>query len=327
MKVVIPAAGVGTRLRPHTHAIPKILMRTAGKTILEHILYDIIKLNPDEIIFIIGYLGDEIRDFITRKYKHIKTSFIVQEEYNGLGAAISLSAPRVSDEDNILIILGDTLIRTDLNKFLKSGDNVIAVKEVEDPRKFGVIETSGKKITKLIEKPENPPTNLAVVGLYYIKKAGKLYASLNHIMTKGIKTKNEYQLTDALQHMLENGDEFNYFTIDKWLDCGNKTNILETNKELLSETGSYIKTEPENSVIIDPVYIEEGTEIVNSVVGPYVSVGKGSLVKDAVIKDTIIGENSEVENIVLSNSLISDNVVVNDAAKVVNIGSHCELKF
>ncbi len=326
MKVVIPVAGVGTRLRPHTHAIPKVLMRTAGKTILEHILDDILALKPDEIIFIIGYLGDKIEKFAKEKYNKVKTSFITQEEYNGLGAAIFLSEKNVDPDEELLIILGDTLIRGDIKKFVKLGDNVIAVKSVENPTKFGVIEIDkAGNITKFIEKPDVPPTDMAVVGLYYIKKAGFLYSALKHIMKSGIKTKGEYQLTDALQYMLEQGNVFKYFKIDKWLDCGNKDNLLSTNKELLDEKGSSKKGTIENSVIINPVFIHKNAKVKNSVIGPYASISEDTVVQDSIINNSIICENAKIVNAMLSNSLVSDNAFVRDAFRHVNIGSHSEL--
>lgn len=325
MKVVIPVAGVGTRLRPHTHAIPKVLMRTAGKTILEHIVDDILVLNPTEIIFIVGYLGDKIIEFTQSRYPQLKTTFILQKEYNGLGAAINLSQERVGGDEDLLVILGDTLIRADLKKFIQTKDNVIAVKDVEDPRKFGVIEIENDRITKFVEKPDVPPTNMAVVGLYYIQKAAELYSALDYIMSHDIKTKNEYQLTDALQNMLEQGKIFRYFTIDKWLDCGNKDNLLSTNRELLMETGSRVEGKIENSVIIDPVFIHKNAVIKNSIIGPYVSVSEDTDITGSIVRDTIICENSEVINAKLSSSLVSDNVAVRDSFRQINIGSHAEI--
>lgn len=325
MKVVIPVAGVGTRLRPHTHAIPKVLMRTAGKTILEHIVDDILVLNPDEIIFIIGYLGDKIVEFTRNRYSNLKTSFIVQKEYNGLGAAINLSKEKVSPDESLLVILGDTLIRANLKQFANNNDNVIAVKEVDDPRKFGVIEINADKITKFVEKPDVPPTNMAVVGLYHIKKAGDLFSALEYIVSNNIKTKNEFQLTDALQYMLEQGKIFKYFTIDKWLDCGNKDNLLSTNRELLLEKGSLIEGKIENSVIIDPVFIHKDAVVTNSIVGPYVSISEDTEVMGSIVKDSIICENSELLNVKLASSLVSDNVSVRDSYRQINIGSHAEI--
>jgi glucose-1-phosphate thymidylyltransferase len=300
-------------------------MRTAGKTVLEHILDDILTLNPDEIIFIVGYLGDKIKEFAAKTYSNIKTTFITQKEYNGLGAAINLSRERVQNNENLLIILGDTLIRTNLHKFIKKGNNVIAVKNVLDPRKFGVIETNGEQIKKFVEKPELPPSNLAVVGLYFIENAGKLYKALDNIMQNNIKTKNEYQLTDALELMLQNGEIFNYFNIDKWLDCGNKENLLETNKELLIEQGSIINGKIESSVIIDPVFVHKNAVIKNSVIGPYVSISEGTTISGCIVKNSIICEDSEIENIALSSSLISDNAYVSDKFRQINIGSHAEI--
>ncbi len=326
MKVVIPVAGVGTRLRPHTHAIPKVLMRTAGKTILEHIIDDILPLKPDEIIFIIGYLGDKIKDFAKGKYKNVKTTFITQKEYNGLGAAIYLANEKVSPDEELVIILGDTLIRGNLKKFIKLGDNVIAVKSVDNPSKFGVIETTKQgTIAKFIEKPEIPPSDMAVVGLYYLKKAQTLFSALKYVIDNDIKTKGEYQLTDALQYMLEQGSLFKYFMIEKWLDCGNKENLLKTNRELLDEKGSYKKGNIQNSVIINPVFIHKNAKVQNSVIGPYASISEHTIIQDSIVRNSIICEKANIQSAMLSDSLISDNAFVRDAFRHVNIGSHAEL--
>lgn len=327
MKVVIPVAGVGTRLRPHTHSVPKVLVRVAGKTILEHILDDIISLNPDEIIFIIGYLGNKIEEFAKERYSNIKMSFIQQEEYNGLGAAIYLSNEKVDPDEDLLIILGDTIIRTDFKKFIKQKNNAIAVKNVEDPRKYGVIEIDNKIITKFIEKPENPPTDMAVVGLYYIKQSSDLLKSLEHIIDNDIKTKGEYQLTDALQYMLDQGNVFEHFSIDKWLDCGNKENLLDTNRVILEETGGTSKVKVKNSVIIEPVFVHSSAVIEDSIIGPNVSIGKNSLIKKCTIEETIIGEDSNIEKMMISNSLIGDHVILFGTSKHLNVGNNSEINF
>ncbi|MBP2680869.1 MAG: nucleotidyl transferase, partial [Candidatus Krumholzibacteriota bacterium] len=178
MKAIIPAAGIGTRLRPHTHSLPKALLFVAGRPIISHILEDVRRIGASSVVLIVGYKGDLIREYVEREYKDLNADFVVQEERLGIGHAVDLTRSVADTGEPALIILGDTILRTDLEKVVASRTNVLGVKEVDDPRRFGVCEVRGKKILKLVEKPERPPSNLALVGLYYLRDSALLFEVL-----------------------------------------------------------------------------------------------------------------------------------------------------
>ncbi|MCP4582681.1 MAG: NTP transferase domain-containing protein [candidate division Zixibacteria bacterium] len=300
MKAIIPVAGIGTRLRPHTHTAPKALLHVAGKPILGHIIDELIAYNIRDIVFIIGFLGDQIIEYVKENY-NIKASFIEQKELKGLGWAIHLAQEHIIDEP-ILIILGDTIFEMNLTEVLRSEYDSIGTKEVEDPKRFGIAETDGKFITKLVEKPEKPTSNLALVGLYYIKSTELFGRCLEELVAKNIVTRGEYQLTDALGLMLRHKCPITTFNVDGWYDCGKKESLLETNRYLLTQ----IKTINGRSdvIVIPPVYVSPSAKIKNSVIGPYVSIADEAVIESSVIKDSIISSNAEVRHCLLDSSLV-----------------------
>ncbi|MBU1078383.1 MAG: NTP transferase domain-containing protein [Spirochaetes bacterium] len=326
MKIIIPVAGIGSRLRPHTHTIPKILIKVAGKTIIEHILDELLKLDHkfSEIIFIVGHFGDQVEKYITPKYKRkIRLKFVSQGERRGVGHAIYLTRKFINDEP-VFIILGDTIFRANFNRIIKSGKNYIGVKEVDDPRRFGIVFTdSSHKITKFIEKPENPLSNLAIVGIYLIQNSGSLFTKLDYIIKNNIKTKGEFQITDALQLMLKEKEVFRTFKIDKWLDCGKPETLLSTNKELLQE--KHTKKRFKTAIIHSPVYISKTASIKNSVIGPYVSIGDKAVIENSVIKNSIINDHAQINRLLLEGSVIGSNVFVNGVYRHLNIGDSSEV--
>ena len=228
MKAIIPVAGVGTRLRPHTYTLPKVLLNVAGKPILGHILDALQQHNIDEATIIVGYMGDLVEDYVRRNYS-MNVTFIYQEERLGLGHSIWIAREHITDNEPLLIILGDTIFDVDLSLATNSRFSTLGVKSVDDPRRFGVVELEKGFISRLIEKPENPTTNLALVGLYFINNPTLLVDSLQTLIDNNIRTRDEYQLTDALQMMIDKGEKFTTFPVEGWYDCGKPETLLSTN--------------------------------------------------------------------------------------------------
>ena len=321
---IIPAAGLGKRLRPHTFTLPKVLISVAGKPILGYILDFLNDIGIEKIVVIIGHLGEKVKEFVEKNYR-FKTLFIEQKEFLGLGYAINLTRDYVKGKT--LIILGDTLIEGDIVSHLEKGYNWIGIKEVEDPERFGiVIEGKDGWIEKLIEKPEKPVSNKAIVGIYYLNNSTLLFDSLKEIIEKGIRTKGEFQLTDALQILIEKGEKIKAVPIDKWYDCGKVETLLKTNRYLLDKKKSEIKKIP-SVVINQPVYIGERTKISNCVIGPYVSIGNGVEIENVIIQDSIINDNSVIKNVILKNSVIGQNAVLIDKPQMINLGDNSEIKL
>ncbi len=323
MKAVIPAAGIGKRLRPHTYSLPKALLFVAGKPILAHILDDVSRLGVSSIALIVGYKGDLIEEYVRAKHPELQVDFVYQEERLGIGHAVNMTRQAVDKGEPLLIILGDTIIKTDLETVVKADCNVLGVKEVEDPRRFGVCELDGGRIVKLIEKPEVPPSNLALVGLYYLKDPALLFECLKEEIEKDIRTRGEYQITDALQMMIDRGAEFKPHVIDAWFDCGKPDALLATNRHLLDESGSAPRFE--GSIIIPPVAIDPSAEIRGSIIGPYVSIGSSSVVECSIIRDSVLGEAVIVKNSVLERSLIGSNALVEGKCRSLNVGDSSEV--
>ncbi len=331
MKAIIPVAGMGTRLRPHTHSCPKVLLHVAGKPIVGHILDKLVSLDFDEITFIVGYKGDMIRDYVKSNYR-FKTNFIEQEKMLGLGHAISLAKEFHQNDEDVFIVLGDTVFDADLKACFDRDKSAIGVKEVEDPRRFGVVETdSNGNVKKLIEKPECPTSNLAIVGLYYLKQPKLLFDCLDELIQNNKQTKNEYQLTDGLQMMLDKGYEMSVFNIDGWYDCGKKDTVLTTNRELLElgqKNGNIPKIQRyQNSIIIPPVALHSSVKVVNSVIGPYVTISENTVVESSIIRNSVIGEHCAISSLLLDESLIGDNCKIVGDLRSLNIGDSSEIHF
>ncbi len=321
MKVIIPVAGSGTRLRPHTISVPKSLLHVGGKPVLVHILEPLIKLNPEEVIFVIGHKGEMIIDYVHRHYS-FKCRFVPQEKLLGLGYAVHLGLQAVGDEPT-LVILGDTIVECDCHDFLRAGEYVLGLKQVEDPTRFGIAEVHNGYITNLEEKPSRPKTNLALIGLYYFDKTNLLKQELAQIVSKGTTTNGEIQLTDALQAMIDKGVKFKPYEVSKWYDCGKKETLLATNRHILSHLPP--PTPIDGSVLIPPVYVAPTAQVYRSIIGPDVSISDGAVIKDAVITNSIIGYHAHLENVLLENSLIGHHTNVKGVKKILNIGESTEI--
>lgn len=325
MKAIIPVAGMGKRLRPHTYTHPKVLIRVAGKPILGHILDSLRELNIDELILIVGWLGKKVEEWVSSHYK-TPTHFIHQEERLGLGHAIYLAREKVAG-DSAWIIYGDTIFEGGISKGVDpTADGCIGVKEVEDPRRFGVVELdSGGKVTRLVEKPKQPKSNLSIVGLNLIKNTPLLFGCLRSLIEGNIKRGGEYQLTDAFQLMVDRGGRLTTFPVEGWLDCGKPETLLETNRHLLE--GTQAEIDIPGSAILPPVWLAPTAVIENSVVGPYVSVADQAVIRNCLVMDTIVNENAVVENILLRGCLIGANAVVRGEFHKLNVGDFSQVDF
>jgi glucose-1-phosphate thymidylyltransferase len=323
MRAIIPVAGVGSRLRPHTYTVPKVLLNVGGKPIVGHILDRLIENGFDEATIVIGYLGEKIKEYVLQNYT-IRVDFVEQEERLGLGHAIYLSRHTIS-RDPILIILGDTIFDVDLKALMGTGYSVLGVKEVEDPRRFGVAEIENGFITKLVEKPEQPISRLALVGIYYIKQPHVLIDCLREEIKGNMRTRGEFQLTDALQMMIERGERMTTFGIEGWYDCGKPETLLETNRHLLDNQPT--ATGRPDIVIQPPVFVSKKATVRNSVLGPYATIADDAVVENAIIRNSIVSEGAHVTGTLLEDSIVGNNAIVRGTYKRVNIGDSSELEF
>jgi glucose-1-phosphate thymidylyltransferase len=324
MKAIIPVAGAGTKLRPHTYTQPKALIPLAGKTILSIIIDQLKEAGINDFVFIIGYLGEKIQDYVKEKYPQLNCHFVQQNERHGTGHAINLTKEIIGN-DEILIVLGDTIAEYDVKEIINTPYSMLGVKKVDDPRNFGVaeIEEDGF-VNRVVEKPAIPKSNMALVGVYKIKETGFLFSCIEKIIAAGVKSYDEFNLTDALECMIQNGVKFQPFKVQNWFDCGKKETLLESNATLLKKFGGNVEEKHsfENTIIIPPVSIGEGCDIKNSVVGPNVAIGEYARLNHTIVKDSIIGAYSNLFEIVLNTSLIGSDAEVRGVSRSLNIGDN-----
>jgi glucose-1-phosphate thymidylyltransferase len=327
LKVVIPMAGLGKRLRPHTWSKPKQLISVAGKTVLDHVL-DTLSTLPEsfdvELINIVGYLGDQIEDYVRAKYPDLKSHYVIQEEPRGQSHAIKLAQEYL--DGPMLMIFADTLIETDLS-FLSYEDvgGIAWVKPVPDPRRFGVAVIDGEgKVTQLIEKPEDKSNNLAVVGFYYFQSSEDLLAAIDEQMARDIQLKGEYYLADAINIMIENDLQMRTEKVDIWLDAGTPEALIETNRYLLHH-GLDNTSEMEHvtdTVIVPPVYIHPSANVERSVIGPCVSIGADCRIDQSIIKDSILENEVRTSGVILQDSLVGRSAQLTRRAGQINAGDN-----
>jgi glucose-1-phosphate thymidylyltransferase len=321
MNIVIPVAGEGIRLRPHTHVLPKSLLYVAGKPILGHILDSFKNLAIDALVIVLGAKGEAIVEFCERYPYNMR--FVNQEDRLGLGHAIYTGAQGLHGPT--MVLLGDTIIDYDLKKFCKEKTNMLAVKAVEDPQRFGIVEVKKNVVVSLAEKPKNPKSNLAIIGLYYFQHIEKVYQAIRYIIKKKIRTKNEYQLTDALKYLLTRGESFKITKVDKWYDCGTASALIETNRHLLHTNHHYRKRR--GTIIRSPVYIHDSAKITNAIIGPHVSVAEHAVIENAIIRDSIINQEASVKNALLIESIVGRNAVVKSGFKRLNVSDSSIIEF
>ncbi|MBW7951034.1 MAG: NTP transferase domain-containing protein [Chitinophagaceae bacterium] len=329
MKAIIPVAGAGTKLRPLTYTQPKALIPIAGKAILSYIVDQLKDAGINEFIFIVGYFGDKIQDYIKHNYPEIKSQFVYKKERQGTGHAIELTRSIVN-HDEVFVALGDTICEYDLHEVMQSPYSMLGVRKVDDPRDFGVATINEEGfIESVVEKPAIPKSNTALVGLYKIKESSLLYSCLQHLFVQDIKTQGEYNLTDALDCMIQRGAKFKCFKVKNWFDCGKKETLIESNATLLKKSGGNISNSHSfnDTIIIPPVSIAQGCQINNSIIGPHVAIGSNSSISNSVVRNSIIGSYTHINQVVLDSSLIGSDANVNGLSKTLNIGDNTEIEF
>lgn len=323
MRAIIPVAGFGTRLRPHTYTLPKVLLNVGGKPIIGHILDKIIRDGFDEATIIVGNMGEKIREYVQNNYK-IRCTFVEQLEPKGIADAVFLSRETFSSEP-ILIILGDTIFDVNLKPVIKQSYTSVGVKQVEDPCRFGVVELEGDIVKLLVEKPEHPSSNLVLVGLYWIQNPQLLLQCITDLFKKDQKTKGEFQLTDALQLMVQKGERMKTFDVQGWYDCGKPETLLATNRHLLDKISN--RTALDGVIINPPVFISPRATVTHSIIGPYATIADGAKVNDSIIRNSIVSDDAQVSMALLENSLVGHNAVINGNFRRINIGDSSEIEF
>ena len=327
MKIVLPVAGKGTRLRPHTHTKAKSLVNVAGKTVLEHIIERLQALDVDEYIFITDENGQQVEDFMTGKFPGLNCSYYVQQERLGPAHAVALAGPSVKSGDDLLVVFNDTIFVTDLTaipQLCSAADGLIYSKEVEDYQRFGVNVLRDGYIVDMVEKPDTPISRLAQVGLYYLKDGAGFIKAIEDTIAAGETVKGEYYLPSVFMRMIAAGSKFKAPEIDAWLDCGKPETLLETNRFLLKGR-HHIHGEIHNSVLIEPVHVEQGAVVRNSIIGPNVSIAAGSEIEHSVISDSIINADNKVRYLILDQSLLGDAVSLVGTPRRMNIGDHSHI--
>ncbi len=334
MKIIIPMAGMGKRMRPHTLTIPKPLIQVAGKPIVQRLVEDIVRVcdEPvDEIAFIIGNFGEETEN----KLKHIaqsvgaKGSIYYQEK--ALGTAHAILCAQEALKGKVVIAFADTLFKADF-VLDSSQDGIIWVQKIEDPRQFGVVKLDNKgKITDFVEKPQEFVSDMAIIGIYYFKDGENLKNELQYLIDNDIKEKGEYQLTNALENMKNNGKVFRPKAVTEWLDCGNKDATVNTNARVLEIVKDREKLVSENisnknSIIIEPCYIGDGVVLENSVVGPFASIGSKSIVKNSVVSNSIVQNSVNLEQVVVTNSMIGSHAVLKYKPKDLSLSDYSTIQ-
>lgn len=327
LKVVIPMAGLGTRLRPHTWSKPKQLISVAGKPVLDHVL-DILSSLPDptkiELINIVGYLGEQIEEYFKKSYPNIKSHFVLQENPRGQSHAIYLAREYLMGP--MMVVFADTLIETDLSILKDEQADAIAwVNPVPDPRRFGVVVLNEQnEVSKLIEKPDGMEHNLAVVGFYYFRSAENLLAAIEEQIKRETQLKGEYFLVDAVNIMLERGLTMRTEKVDVWLDAGTPEALLETNRYLLENghSNSEDASRLASVVVNPPVYVHPTALVENSIIGPYASIGAGAHVQSSIIRDSILEDKAQVTDVILESSLIGRRSQIQRRAGIINAGDN-----
>jgi glucose-1-phosphate thymidylyltransferase len=326
MKVIIPLAGKGTRLRPHTHVVPKPMLKVAGRPVMSYVMDDVQKLGGiEQVVYITGHLKDKVESYARATYD-IPSVFIEQQVQDGTAGAVALAKPYV--DQPVMIIFVDTIFDADLSVInTTDADGIIWTKEVEDYQRFGVVVTDADDhMTKIVEKPTEPISKRANIGLYYIRNWKLLFEGIEHVLTTA-PHKGEWYLTDAFQYMIDHGAKIKVVDVEGWYDAGQLETLLDTNRTMLEKGRA---RHPESlgvgATLVEPVYIEEGVTIEHSTVGPNVSIGTGSVVRHATIRDAVIGNHTNIEHAHLHSSFLGDHVVVHGVRGALNVGDHSDIR-
>jgi glucose-1-phosphate thymidylyltransferase len=326
MKVIIPLAGKGTRLRPHTHITPKPMLKVAGKPVMAYILDDLKALgNVSQIIYITGHLKEKVEAYVRAEYD-FPSVFVEQAVQDGTAGAVKLAQPYV--DEPVLIIFVDTIFDTDLSVVNRTdADGIIWTKEVEDYQRFGVVVTDPNGyMTKIVEKPKTPISKRANIGLYYVRNWKLMYEGIDWVL-KQPKNQGEYFLTDAFQYMIDHGARIQVIDVAGWYDAGKIDTLLETNRVMIEKQRSPRSTQMGADVrVVEPVHVEEGVTISNSEIGPNVAIGTGSVIEKSTLRDTIVGDGAAIRGSTLQNSLIGDGAVVEGFKGELTVSDHCEIR-
>lgn len=332
MKIIVPMAGRGSRLRPHTLTIPKPLMPVAGKPIVHRLVQDIAKVcgeKIDEIAFIIGDFGTETEEQLIKIAQDLGAKGTIYHQEEALGTAHAILCAKESLKGNVVVAFADTLFKADFT-INPNDDGIIWVKQIDNPSAFGVVNLDAEgTITEFVEKPQTFVSDLAIIGIYYFNSGEKLCTELQYLIDNNIMEKGEYQLTNALENLKQKGAKFKTGEVKEWMDCGNKDVTVETNRRVLSfETDNVIEGnyKNENSIVIPPCFIGDNVLLKNTIIGPYVSVGNNSTIENSVIDDSIIQNNSTIKNANLTNSMIGNKVEYFGAKKDLSIGDYTQIK-
>lgn len=325
MKVIIPLAGKGTRLRPHTYVTPKPLIKVGGKTVMSYILDDLRELGVTEGVFITGYLKDKIEAYMKAEYPDFHVQYVEQEVQNGTAGAIALAEPYV--QEDCLIIFVDTLFDADLGLTRRLPPDVAGIlwaKEVEDYQRFGVLVHDEQGfMTRIVEKPQDPISKLANIGLYYVRDWQLLFKGIHSVMTGPTGKSGEYYLTDAFQYMVDHGAKLKIVAVEGWYDAGEMGTLLETNRHVLANAGRARAPDGGRNIRCkDPVRVAEGVELENCELGPNVTIETGCVIRNAKLRDTIVGEHTRIEDAALHDSVIGNHCVVQGVQGSVNLGDH-----
>ncbi len=326
MKVIIPLAGKGTRLRPHTHVTPKPMLRVAGKPVMDYVLDDVRALGDvEQVVYITGHLKDKVEEHARTTYADMPAVFVEQQVQDGTAGAVNLARPYV--DQPVLIVFVDTIFDADLSAVQTvDADGIIWVKEVEDYQRFGVVVADAAgNMTKIIEKPKTPISKRANIGLYYIRNWKLLFEGIDHVL-KQPPNLGEYFLTDAFQYMIEHGAKIRVVDVEGWYDAGKLDTLLETNRAMLDRGHARRPQDVGNARIVEPVYIEDNVTLRDCTVGPNVSIGAGSVVEGSELRDTVIGQRSTIRRSTLANSLVGDAVLLEGVRGEVTVGDHSEVR-
>lgn len=322
MNVIIPVAGLGTRLRPHTWSRPKPLVSVAGKPVLGHVLDRLIQMPLDRVVFVTGYLGDQIEQYVRETYQ-FDAVFVEQTEQLGQSHAVIQAEGTISGPT--IVVFPDMLFEADLEQLLSlDADGALFVKEVADPRRFGVVVVEEGRIRQLVEKPTEPVSNLAVVGIYYFKEIRDLFEAIHVQMRQDLRKHGEYFLADAIQHLIDQGANFTSLPVSVWEDCGKPEALLSTNRYMLERERHDVPETP-GAVVIPPVLIDPTATIRNAVIGPYASIGPRVTVTNSIITDSIVDEDAQIEMAMLTGSIIGRQAYVRGDFWRVNVGDSADI--
>lgn len=336
MKAVVPAAGEGTRLYPQTHTRPKPMVRVAGEPVLGHILDELVESPIEEVVVVVGVMREAVVEYVEANYGDVlETRFVEQGRPEGLGHAVYRTRPVVADEP-LLIALGDMLFERGYTHYLQAHrelgdvDGSVGVKRVEDPSSYGVVDLSGGRVVDLEEKPDDPPSDLAISGVYVIEDSARLFAALEYLIEHDLRgAGDEYQLTDALGLMVENGATFGTFEVEDWYDCGRPETLLAANRTLLERDNGDASASiyDGSSVVLPPADVGEDVTIENSAVGPYVSIDDGAEIVDSHVSNAIVGRSATLRGVNLDHSLVGEDATVTGTPNELNVGDSSDVRL